>query len=59
MLIRVMDYFGSLPGPSPKNLPQKLDTPTGALYPRASSTCDVAAGKIGNALLEDQVDWVL
>ena len=56
MLIRVMDYFGSLPGLSPKNLPQKLDTPTGALYPRASSTCDVAAGKIGNALLEDQVD---
>ena len=53
MLIRVMDYFSSLPGLSPKNLPQKLD---GALYPRASSNCDVAAGKIGNALLEDQVD---
>lgn len=51
MLIRVMDYFSGLPGPSPKNLPQNLDTPTGVSYPRPSSMCDLAADKIGNLLL--------
>ena len=48
MLIRVMDYFSGLPGLSPKNLPQNLDTPMGVSYPRPSSTCDVASEKIGN-----------
>ena len=46
-----MDYFSGLPGLSPKNLPQNLDTPMGVSYPRPSSTCDVAAEKIGNPAL--------